>query len=241
MNGVANTFSIVGRDADEMLGVAVSSSVLAVGAHCPFVRAREVAISCQAYLHPYLAVDLLDNLHGRTDLSVAAAAALDADEGREWLQLIAIGPTGDPIAHTGRNADQWAGHRLGLDCAAAGNLLVDEEVVLAMVDAFESSSGDPLPERLVNALGAGPAVGGDRRGRQSAAMLVKLTQQIPYVDLRVDDHADPVSELGRLWRLLTPDELARNLRAATTREARPLDEIRARQESVQRTLAEQGR
>jgi uncharacterized Ntn-hydrolase superfamily protein len=241
MSRVANTFSIVGRDRDGMLGVAVSSCVLAVGAHCPFVRAGRVAISCQAYLHPYLALDLLDALDGGSDLSAAAAAALAADEGREWRQLIAVGPGGDPIAHTGANADPWAGHRFGTDCAAAGNLLAGADVVAAMVETFASSPGDPLPGRLVAALAAGQAAGGDRRGKQSAALLVGATQPMPYVDLRVDDHPDPVAELARLWRLLTPDELARNLRAATTREARPVEEIRARQDVVRRTLAEQGR
>jgi uncharacterized Ntn-hydrolase superfamily protein len=241
MIDVAHTFSIVGRGEEGLLGVAVSSCVPAVGAFCPFVRSQEVAISCQAYLHPYLALDLLDRLDGGADLRGAASGALDADPGTEWRQLIAIGPTGEPFAHTGRETDPWAGHRVGADCAAAGNLLVGEETVSAMVDAFEDASNDRLPERLLRGLEAGQAAGGDRRGRQSAAILVKATHEMPYVDLRVDDHANPVAELRRIWDLLSPADLSRNLRSATTREPRPLEEVRARQEEVRRALAGEGR
>lgn len=241
MIGVANTFSIVGRDADGMLGVAVTSCVLAVGSYCPFVRAGDAAISSQAYLHPYLALDILARRAAGADLQTATAAALDADVGREWRQLVAIAAAGDPIAHTGTEADPWAGHRVGQDCAAAGNLLVGEETVSSMVDAFESSLSESLPERLIRALEAGQAAGGDRRGKQSAAVLVKASEEMPYVDLRVDDHADPVDELRRLWNLLAGADLSRNLRVATTREPRPLDEVRQRQQEVRSALAEQGR
>jgi uncharacterized Ntn-hydrolase superfamily protein len=241
MTPVAHTFSVVGRGEDGLLGVAVSSCVPAVGALCPFVRSQEVAIACQAYLHPYLALDLLDRLAAGTGSAEAAKAALQADPGKAWRQLIAIGPAGEPFAHTGRETDPWAGHRVGRDCTAAGNLLVGEETVSDMVDAFTAASGEPLPERLLRALEAGQAAGGDRRGRQSAALLVKATQEMPYVDLRVDDHPDPVAELRRIWDLLSPADLARNLRVATTREPRPLNEVRARQEEVRRALAEEGR
>jgi uncharacterized Ntn-hydrolase superfamily protein len=241
MSGVAHTFSIVGRGEDGLLGVAVSSRVQAVGALCPFVRSSEVAIACQAYLHPYLALDLLERLDRGAALADAAREALDADPGKDWRQLIAIGPAGEPFAHTGTETDPWAGHRTGKNCAAAGNLLVGEETVSSMVEAFEAFSGESLPERLLRALEAGQAAGGDRRGRQSAALLVKATQQMAFVDLRVDDHADPVAELRRLWDLMSPHDLERNLRVATTREPRPLEEVRARQAEVRRALAEEGR
>jgi uncharacterized Ntn-hydrolase superfamily protein len=240
MTLVAHTFSIVGRSPDGQLGVAVSSCVPAVGAACPFVHPSTVAISCQAYTHPYLALDTIAATRGGAEVGDAAGGALAADEGREWRQLIAIGPAGAPFAFTGAETDPWAGHVVRADCAAAGNLLVGEQTVVAMVDAFEAAE-DSLPERLLRALAAGQAAGGDRRGRQSAALLVHASEAMPFADLRVDDHADPVAELRRLYALYSPDDRARALRTATTRAPRPLDEIRARQLQVRQTLEEQGR
>ena len=241
MSALANTFSIVGRSSDGFLGVAVSSRVPAVGAWCPFVRPGSVAISCQAYLHPYLALDLMAAMDAGKELDDAAEATLAADPGREWRQLIAIRPTGPGFAFTGGEADPWAGHVVREDCAAAGNLLVSEATVLDMADAFGASPGESLPERLVRGLEAAQAAGGDRRGKQSAALLVYASEAMPLLDLRVDDHVDPVAELRRLFGLYGDDDLARSLRTATTREPRPLDEIRERQAQVRQALADQGR
>jgi uncharacterized Ntn-hydrolase superfamily protein len=242
MSLVTATFSIVGRSDDGKLGVAVSSCVPAVGAACPFVRPGLVAISCQAYTHPYLALDLIRRLEqGGASVADAGRDSVAADTGSEWRQMIAIGPFGDPFTHTGEETDAWAGQRAGRDCAAAGNLLVGEGVVDGMIEAFESSPANDLPDRLLAALGAAQAAGGDRRGRQSAAILVHASEAVAYVNLRVDDHADPVAELSRLWSLYTPDDRKRALRTATTREPRPLDELRARQAQVREALAEQGR
>jgi uncharacterized Ntn-hydrolase superfamily protein len=241
MNGVAHTFSIVGRTADGHLGVAVSSCVPAVGASCAFVRSGRVAISCQAYTHPYLALELIDRLEGGEDVGAAAPATLAADPGREWRQFIAVAPTGSPFAFTGQETDPWAGHVVRSDCAAAGNLLVSEATVVAMVDTFDDATEETLPERLLRALEAGQAAGGDRRGKQSAALLVHAGEAIPFVNLRVDDHGDPIAELRRIYGLYSPDDLARVLRTATTRESRPLEEIRARQAQVRQAFANQGR
>lgn len=241
MTVLASTFSIVGRGNDGQLGVAVSSRVLAVGAHCPFVLPRRVAVSCQAYLHPYLAVDLLERIQSGVGLDDAARAALQADPGSEWRQLVAIGVDGAAFTHTGAEADPWAGDCVGRDCAAAGNLLTGPDVVSGMVDAFEAGKDEMLPERLLRALEAAQAAGGDRRGRQSAALVVHASEEIAFVDLRVDDHPDPIVELRRLWGLLSAEDVGRALRTATTREPRPIEEIRARQEQVRRALANQGR
>lgn len=241
MTGLASTFSIAGRDGSGQLGVAVSSRVLAVGAHCPFVLPQRIALSCQAYLHPYLALDMLDRFRSDVELHEAARAALEADPGREWRQLVAIGATGEPFAYTGGETDPWSGDSLGRDCAAAGNLLAGAEVVSFMVEAFETHGDESLAERLLRALEAAQAAGGDRRGRQSAALVVYASEEVAFVDLRVDDHPDPVGELRRLWGLLSAEDLERALRTATTREPRPLEEIRARQEQVRRALADQGR
>lgn len=241
MNTVAHTFSIVGRSAEGQLGVAVSSCVPAVGASCPFGRPQLVAIANQAYLHPYLALDLIERLEGGEPLAEAAHAVLQHDSGAQWRQLIAIGPEGAPFGFTGAEADPWAGHTLRSDCAAAGNLLVSGTTTDEMADAFEQEAGALLPERLLRALEVGQAAGGDRRGKQSAALLVYGVEAMPFVNLRVDDHADPVVELRRLWSLYSDEDLARGLRTATTREPRPLDEVRSRQQKLRQTLAEKGR
>lgn len=239
MSMLLSTFSIVARDEQGLLGVAVSSRVLAVGAHCPFVRERSVAIACQAYLNPYLAYDLLDRLGEDGDLAGTAESVLTADEGREWRQFIAIGPAGPPFVFTGGETDPWAGHRAGANCGAAGNLLVGPETVDALVETFEGTGGS-LPERLVAALAAGEEAGGDRRGRQSAALLVRARESAPFVDLRVDDHPAPVAELTRLFGLLSPD-LDAALTRASTRAPRSNDEIRERQAAVRARLEQEGR
>lgn len=229
-----STFSIVARDDNGLLGVAVTSRVLAVGAFCPHVREGVAAVASQAYLNPYLAYDFLDQAPSSETIQARASETLAADPGREWRQFIAIGPEGAPYAFTGAETDPWAGHLLGHDCAAAGNLLVGSQTVASLVDAFEGSSGS-LAARLVQALQAGQDAGGDRRGRQSAALLVKASEQAAFVDLRVDDHPDPVPELARLLDLLVPD-FERAYQRATSRVPRPVSEIKARQESVRAQL-----
>lgn len=236
-----STFSIVGRSADGLLGVAVTSRVLAVGASCPFVRAGRVAIACQAYLNPYLAIDLMARLEGGDDLPGATAGALAGDDLRDWRQMIVIGPDGPGIGHSGSRIDPWAGHRLGTDCAAAGNLLVGAETVESMVETFEATPQLDLPARLIGALAAGQAAGGDRRGRQSAAVLVAAEIEMPYIDLRVDDHPDPVAELQRIHGMMSPEDLAKARRTATSRIGRSEEELIARQAQVRAALEQKGR
>lgn len=236
-----STFSIVGRGPDGMLGVAVTSKIPAVGAHCPFVKAHTLAIGCQAYLNPYLAHEIL---HGATQgepFAETARRALASDEAREWRQLIAIGPEGPPFMHTGAECDPWAGHQAGQDCAAAGNILRGKDTITALVMTFDQRNDLELPDRLLAALSAGQAAGGDRRGRQSAALLVTVETEVPYVNLRVDDHPDPVAELSRLHGLLSPHDLARARRVATSRIPRSVEEVRARQAAVQAALEKEGK
>jgi uncharacterized Ntn-hydrolase superfamily protein len=236
---LAATFSIVGRDKQGMLGIAVSSCVPAVGARCAFVCEGLVAIACQAYVHPYLAYDTIELLRGGSPLPEAIGQALEADEGREWRQLVAIGLHGAPVAHTGEETDAWAGHRLADDCAAAGNLLVGAETIDAMVETFADQHDQILPGRLVAALAAGEAAGGDRRGRQSAAVLVRATEAAAFVDLRVDDHPDPVGELQRLYALMAAGDLERARLTASSRVPRPISELKQRRAAVHRALEQQ--
>ncbi len=205
---LVSTFSIVGRDRSGELGMAVSSRVVGVGAHCAFVVPRRVAVSSQAYSNPFLPYAIVDGLDAGRGVVDAARAALEADENREWRQLIAIGAEGPPFAHTGSSTDPWNGHLLGDDCAAAGNLLVSAETVSGLVETFETRADEPLAERLLAALEAGQAAGGDRRGRQSAALLVRAETEVrgrrpagrraPRPDRRAapDPRARPAAEPG---------------------------------------------
>jgi uncharacterized Ntn-hydrolase superfamily protein len=218
------TFSIAGAGPDGQLGIAVASRVLGVGGRCAYIVPGRVAVCSQAYANPYLAVDI--------GAGADAAAALAADPAREWRQLIALSASGETYAHTGASTDPWCGHRAGAGCVAAGNLLTGAAVVDALIEAFESSHGEPLPERLLRALEAGQAAGGDRRGQQSAALLVHGPLEPAWVDLRVDDHATPVAELRRLWTLAAGPPLERAWRVASTREPEPERALRVRQAGV---------
>jgi uncharacterized Ntn-hydrolase superfamily protein len=109
---------------------------------------------------------------------------------------------GRSAAHTGAETNFWCGHITGDGYAVTGNLVVGEETLLAMAAAFETSEGEPLPERLVRALESGQAAGGDKRGKQSAAVYTVKDQPYPYVDLRVDEHPDPIVELRRIYEVV---------------------------------------
>ena len=230
------TFSIVGRDpATGMLGVATATAHWAVGARVPYVRPRLAALAVQAYAQPSLGYETLDLMaaagwSGPETLRVL----LDRDPGRDWRQVALVDWRGERLAHTGDRTAPWSGHRLGRDCAAAGNMLRDERTVGAMVDRFERGSDLDLPDRLVLALLAGHEAGGDRRGQQSAAVYVVVREPAPYVDLRLDDHPAAVAELVRLVEATRHDALARGLRFATTRESPPIEEYEARHEELRR-------
>jgi uncharacterized Ntn-hydrolase superfamily protein len=213
-----NTFSIVAYDATSgMLGVAISTRVPAVGAVCPFARAGVGAISTQAWTNPLLGVDGLDLLEQGNSAEEALQKLLDADPDPEMRQVIAVDKEGRSAAHTGSEADPWKGHRTGDGYAVAGNMLVGEETITAMAEAFEASAEESLSERLLRALESGQAAGGDKRGRQSAALYVVKSEPYPYVDLRVDEHSDPVAELRRVYEV-AKSELLPFVEAMPTRE-----------------------
>jgi len=230
------TFSIVGRDPERgMLGVATATAHWAVGARVPFVRPRLAALAVQAYAHPPLGYETLDLMAALGWSGPdALAVVLERDPGRDWRQVALVDAAGNRTAHTGPRTAPWSGHRLGRDCAAAGNMLRGEETVAAMVETFEGGAGRHLPDRLVAALRAGHEAGGDRRGQQSAAVLVAILEPAPYVDLRVDDHPAAVEELARLLAASGDDALVRGLRFATSRESPPVAEYEAHHESLRR-------
>ncbi len=209
MSRLLATFSIAARDPETgMLGVAVSSKALAVGAVCSFVRAGVGAVATQAWVNPFLGPRVLDLLEMGRSAEEAAAEALRNDQYAAFRQLNVVSAAGDSATFTGERTDAWCGGRRGPDYAVAGNILVSELTVAAMEAAFLAPGGEDLADRLVSVLEAGQAAGGDARGRQSAAVLVVHQTAIPFVDLRVDDHPDPVPELRRVYGLLGGEDYA---------------------------------
>ena len=201
------TFSIVARDpVNGDLGVAVQSKFLAVGSVVPWASAGAGAIATQALANISYGPEGLQLL----EQGLSAEAALDqlvaADDGRDHRQLGIVDRNGLAAAYTGSACLDWAGHETGEGFACQGNILDGPEVVRAMAERFRQSRGE-LAERLVAALEAAQSAGGDRRGRQSAALYVARAGGSygglldRYIDLRVDDHPDPIIELGRILAL----------------------------------------
>lgn len=197
-----NTFSIVGHcPRTNMLGVGVASKYLAVGAVCSHTQAGVGAVSTQAYGNPYLGIDSLALFQQGFTARQTLARVLKQDPGREKRQLLMVNHRGEAAAFTGSLATPWYGHHLGRGYAVAGNMLTGEVVIKAMADAFEQSVEEELAERLLKALEAGQQAGGDKRGRQAAHLQVVHTEAWKYVDLRVDEHPNPVAELRRIFEV----------------------------------------
>ncbi len=202
-----STFSIAARDVvTGMLGVAVSSRALAVGNLCPFVHPGVGAVATQAWVNPFLGPRVLDLLEAGADAAAAARTALAEDRYAEYRQLNVVDAAGASSTFTGEHTDPWRGGRQGPGYAIAGNLLVSEATVEAMERAYLEVLAANLGDRLIAVLEAGQAAGGDARGRQSAAVLVMCRTVVPYLDLRVDDHLDPVNELRRIYEIAASGE-----------------------------------
>jgi len=167
----AVTWSIVARDADGTFGVAVASRFFAVGALCP---------------------------HGRSGVGALLVAG---DEGREHRQLHLVDRDGRSAAHTGALCIDWCGHRVHDGFSVAGNMLAGPSVLDATALAYWAHTGAPFAERLLAAMAAGEAAGGDKRGKQAAALRIHKTESYAFLDLRVDDHPDPIAELKRLYEV----------------------------------------
>ncbi|WP_371348583.1 DUF1028 domain-containing protein [Ancylobacter sp. IITR112] len=196
------TFSIVARcPATGRLGVAVATAVPAVGSLCPFTRPKLGAVSTQSWVNPYLALGVLDAIAGGATARAALSAVLAEDGARELRQIGVVDAAGEAGAFTGADCTPWCGQEIGDGFAVQGNMLTGPEVIDAMVSAFRASDSQPLDERLMRALEAGDAAGGDRRGRQSASLRVQGEEDYCALDLRVDEHAQPVTELRRVLEI----------------------------------------
>ena len=196
------TFSIAARCAHTgMLGVAVSTAVPGVGGLCPFVKENVGAIATQSWVNPYLGIDGLVLLGEGRPAADALKALIEADPGRDDRQVGFVDATGRSAAHTGTSCVGWCGHITGENFAAQGNMLMGEATVAALADSFGKTAALELPERLLLAMEAAQARGGDKRGRQSMGLKVFWKEAYPWVDLRVDEHPWPVAELRRVFEI----------------------------------------
>lgn len=194
-----NTFSIAARcDRTGMLGVAVSTAVPAVGAICPYVKAGVGAIATQSWVNPYLGIDGLKLLEQGMSAQEALDSLIAADPGRDDRQLGIVDAKGRAAAYTGASCVNWAGHEIAQGFSVQGNMLVSAATIAQMAKAAEHSRPLDLPERLMLVLEAGQIAGGDKRGKQSAALKVFHVEDYPWLDLRVDEHRNPVAELRRI-------------------------------------------
>lgn len=193
------TWSIVARDRDGALGVAVASRFFAVGALCPYASGGVGAVATQALVNPAYGPAGLDRLAHGDEPARVIEALIAADPGRDTRQLHMIDAAGRGAAHTGRDCVGWCGHRLFDDFSVAGNMLAGARVVDDTANAYRSHAHLDFAERMIVAMEAGEAAGGDKRGRQAAALRIVRGEFYPALDLRVDDHDDPLAELRRLY------------------------------------------
>ena len=199
------TFSIVARCAQpQMFGVAIASSSPAVAARCAHARAGIGAVATQNITDPALGPHILGSLAQGLPARAAMHAALASTPFADYRQLLVLGMRGPPQVHSGRNVLGVAGAAMGADCAAAGNLLGAAEVPAAMLRAFESCGGH-LGDRLLEALSAGLAKGGEAGPIHSAGLLIVREVSWPIVDLRVDwSEGEPIAELLDIWGMYKP-------------------------------------
>lgn len=204
---LCGTFSIVAYDPEtQELGVAVHSRVVAVGSIVPFAKAGVGAIATQSHANVSFGPRGLEMLEEGLAPEEVLEQLLESDEGRELRQVGIIAADGSTAQFTGGECVPWAGSKSGENYCVQGNILAGEEVVNAMADAFETTEGE-LADRLLAALDAGDAAGGDTRGKQAAALLIVregwgyagLNDR--YRDIRVDDHPDPIVELRRVYEV----------------------------------------
>jgi uncharacterized Ntn-hydrolase superfamily protein len=198
------TWSLLARDpATGSFAIGVTTCAFAVGASCPFLRSGVGAVSTQSFTNRYLGPAVLDGMARGLAPAAAIQGALAGDEGAGIRQVHAIDRHGRAAAWTGRHCVEWAGDKAAPDVSLAGNMLAGEAVLADTLAAFQAHDTLPLPERILAALDAGEAAGGDKRGRQSAALKLVGSEDFPDLDLRVDDHLEPLVELRRLlgiWR-----------------------------------------
>jgi uncharacterized Ntn-hydrolase superfamily protein len=201
------TFSIIARcNRTGMFGIGIATRPMAIGAKCPFLRASVGGLVVQANGDPRLGplgLRLLEMGYSAEKV-LAEIASSDGAQNMTWRQMAVVDKDARTAVHTGSNNEPWAGHVLGKGFVALGNRLTSERTASAMGQAYEKSEGEELAERLVLALEAGRDAGGQVAGQHSAALLVVNKKSYAWVDLRADEHDEPIGELRRLYGLYIP-------------------------------------
>lgn len=197
------TWSIIFRERDgdgatRRIAVAVATKFFAVGARVPYVEPLKGAVCTQALLNPLYGPRGLRLIREGVGAADLVRLLIEPDAGRAHRQVHVLGADGRFAAHTGADCVPWCGHWVGEDLSVAGNMLAGPQVIAETVRYFRENEAMPLPRRLIGALRAGEKVGGDKRGKQSAALVIYGDQDFSELDLRVDDHVEPLLELARL-------------------------------------------
>jgi uncharacterized Ntn-hydrolase superfamily protein len=196
------TWSLIARDpATGAFAIAVATKNFAVGCRVPHIAARIGAVATQALANPFYGVNGVKLLRAGKSPDEVIATLTAADDGRDQRQVHVMDAAGRIAAHTGKACVDWCGHTRGEDFSVAGNMLSGPAVIEETAKSYVANAALPLPRRLIAALQAGEAAGGDKRGKQSAALVIYGEEEWPDLDLRVDDHTDPLGELERLERV----------------------------------------
>jgi uncharacterized Ntn-hydrolase superfamily protein len=193
------TWSIIARDSTTgQIGIAVATKFFAVGARVPHIAPQRGGVATQALVNPYYGIDGVKLLREGKSPGDIIATLIAADDGRESRQLHIMDVSGRIASHTGRECVDWCGHIEGNGFSIAGNMLAGARVLDDTAKAYAAGERLPFAQRLIVAMKAGEAAGGDKRGKQSAALLIHGEEEWSSLDLRVDDHTDPLAELERL-------------------------------------------
>jgi uncharacterized Ntn-hydrolase superfamily protein len=196
------TWSIIARDSHTgQFGIAVATRFFAVGALTPHLKSRVGAIATQALVNVFYGTEGLRLLEHGASAEEVIAELTAADVGRDHRQVHVIDAQGGTAAHTGKSCVDWCGHLAGENFSVAGNMLAGARVIEDTAAAYTKNTALSFPRRLIAAMRAGEAAGGDKRGKQSAALVICGAEEWPDLSLRVDDHSEPLAELDRLERV----------------------------------------
>lgn len=193
------TWSLLAREPNGTLGVAIASKFFAVGALCVHTQRSVGAVSTQALMNPLLGPLGLKLMQSGMTSHQVMHDLLQTDAGYDQRQVHVLPLQGEAVAHTGKACIDWCGHASGPNFSIAGNMLAGPQVLAETARVFEATEGMPLAERLILAMQAGEEAGGDKRGKQSAALRIHADEDYLQLDLRVDDHEEPLWELRRLY------------------------------------------
>jgi uncharacterized Ntn-hydrolase superfamily protein len=193
------TWSIIAKDKTTgRIGIIVATKFFAVGSMVPYIKSGVGAVATQAFINPFYGPRGLAMLSAGSSAEDAIKLVTTADDGRDNRQVHAMDKHGHCAAFTGAKCIDWCGHTVREGYSVAGNMLAGEAVVKDTADEYAAQSALPFARRLIAAMLAGERAGGDKRGKQSAALLIHDAEEYPLLDLRVDDHTDPLAELARL-------------------------------------------